>query len=137
MGRPGKRIFFDFFLIQLSLKNKKYFTFDILSKYEHITLKFVGRYVYWVVTIFSNKQGYFSTKIGEEKIRFRLFYNYKKSYCPLRGGGFNGPDIKRRTLFCVFHCEIKNNACNVFQVFQDGICLIQGMYNVRELCQFK
>ena len=32
-----------------------YFTLDNLSKYGHITLKFVGRYFYLVVTIFSKK----------------------------------------------------------------------------------
>ena len=39
------------------------------SKYGHITLKFVGRYFYWVVTIFSKKYGYFVLvkKLGEEK----------------------------------------------------------------------
>jgi hypothetical protein len=37
----------------LPFKNKNYFTLDNLSKYGHITLKFVGRYFYLVVTIFS------------------------------------------------------------------------------------
>ena len=32
---------------------KKLFSLDNLSKYGQITLKFVGRYFYWVVTIFS------------------------------------------------------------------------------------
>ena len=38
-----------FFFIVLSFKNKNYFTLDNLSKYGHITLKFVGRYFYLVV----------------------------------------------------------------------------------------
>ena len=44
-----------FFFILLPFKNKNYFTLDNLSKYGHITLKFVGRYFYLVVTIFSKK----------------------------------------------------------------------------------
>ena len=44
-----------FFLILLPFKNKNYFTLDNLWKYGHITLKFVGRYFYLVVTIFSKK----------------------------------------------------------------------------------
>ena len=51
-----KRTFFKtFFFILLPFKNKNYFTLDNLSKYGHITLKFVGRYFYLVVTIFSKK----------------------------------------------------------------------------------
>ena len=51
-----KRTFFEtFFFILLPFKNKNYFTLDNLSKYGHITLKFVGRYFYLVVTIFSKK----------------------------------------------------------------------------------
>ena len=42
-----------FFFILLPFKNKNYFTLDNLSKYVHITLKFVGGYFYLVVTIFS------------------------------------------------------------------------------------
>ena len=48
-----------------AIKEKGNFTLDNLSKYGHITLKFVVRYFYWVVTIFSKKKGYFSPKIGE------------------------------------------------------------------------
>ena len=44
-----------FFYILLPFKNKNYFTLDNLSKYGHITLKFVGRHFYLVVTIFSKK----------------------------------------------------------------------------------
>ena len=51
------------FFILLPFKNKHYFTLDNLSKYGHIMLKFVGRYFYSVVTIFSKKQG----KISWEK----------------------------------------------------------------------
>ena len=51
-----KRTFFKtFFFILLPFKDKNYFTLDNLSKYGHITLKFVGRYFYLVVTIFSKK----------------------------------------------------------------------------------
>ena len=51
-----KRTFFKtFFSILLPFKNKNYFTLDNLSKYGHIMLKFVGRYFYLVVTIFSQK----------------------------------------------------------------------------------
>ena len=50
-----KTFFKTFFFILLPFKNKNYFTFDNLSKYGHITLKFVGRYFYLVVTIFSKK----------------------------------------------------------------------------------
>ena len=51
-----KRTFFEtFFFILLPFKNKNYFTLYNLSKYGHITLKFVGRYFYLVVTIFSKK----------------------------------------------------------------------------------
>ena len=58
-GRATKEkstIFKTFFFILLPpFKNKNYFTLDNLSKYGHITLKFVGRYFYLVVTIFSKK----------------------------------------------------------------------------------
>ena len=51
-----KRTFFlNFFFILLPFKNKNYFTLDNLSKYGHITLKFVGRYFYLDVTKFSKK----------------------------------------------------------------------------------
>ena len=51
-----KRTFFEtFFFIFLPFKNKNYFNLDNLSKYGHNTLKFVGRYFYLVVTIFSKK----------------------------------------------------------------------------------
>ena len=36
-----KKTFFTYFLILLPFKDKNYFTFDNLSKYGHITLKFV------------------------------------------------------------------------------------------------
>ena len=47
--------FKTFFKILLPFKNKNYFTLVNLSKYGHIKLKFVGRYFYLVVTIFSQK----------------------------------------------------------------------------------
>ena len=43
------------FFFKLPFKNKNYFTLDKLSKYGHITLKFVGMYFYLVVTISSEK----------------------------------------------------------------------------------
>ena len=48
----------------LPFKNKNYFTLDNLSKYGHITLKFVGRYFYlWGEKKLSNSVfGYFKTK---------------------------------------------------------------------------
>ena len=45
-----KRTFFE--KIVLPLKNKNYFTLVLI---EIWTLKFVGRYFYWVVTIFPKK----------------------------------------------------------------------------------
>ena len=51
-----KKTFFETcFFILLPFKKKNYFTLDNLWKYGHIMLKFVGRYFYWVVTIFSKK----------------------------------------------------------------------------------
>ena len=51
-----KRTCFEtLFFILLPFKNKNYFTLDNLSNYGLITLKFVGRYFYLVVTIFSKK----------------------------------------------------------------------------------
>ena len=49
-----KRTFFETFVL-LPFKNKNYFTLDNLSKYGNITLKFVCRYFYLLVTIFSKK----------------------------------------------------------------------------------
>ena len=59
-GRGGKgraikekgTFFETFFFTLLPFKNKNYFTLDNLSKYGHITLKFVGRYFY---LLFSKK----------------------------------------------------------------------------------
>ena len=53
-GRAIKEKRFFFFIL-LPFKNKNYFTLDNLSKYGHITLKFVSRYFYLVVTVFSKK----------------------------------------------------------------------------------
>ena len=47
---------------------------DNFSKYGHITIKFVGKYFYWVVTIFSKNGG--RKKIV--KIGFRTFKTKKK-----------------------------------------------------------
>ena len=68
-GGGGKALVFkpNYFFILLPFENKKYITLDNLSKCGHITLKFVGRYFYWFVTIFAKKYGYFSIKIGGRK----------------------------------------------------------------------
>ena len=50
-----KKLFQTFFKIVLDFKGKNYCTLDNLPKYGHITLKFVDRYFYLVVTIFSTK----------------------------------------------------------------------------------
>ena len=52
-----ERIFFlkNFKQILLPFENRNCFTLDNLLKYGHITLKFVGRYFIWIVTIFSKK----------------------------------------------------------------------------------
>ena len=67
-------------IILLPFKKKN--TLDSLSTYGHITLKFVGRYFSWFVTIFYQKIGPFQPKNWEEKkivrIRFRLFQKKKK-----------------------------------------------------------
>ena len=55
MAGPLRNFFWNFFFILLPFKNKNYFTLDNISKYGHITLKFVGRYFDLVVTIFSKK----------------------------------------------------------------------------------
>ena len=53
-----KRTFLDLhFFNFVAIKNKNYFTKDNLSKYGHITLKFIGRYFYWVVTILVQNWG--------------------------------------------------------------------------------
>ena len=59
----------NFFFIFLLFENKIYFTLDNLSTYGHITLKFVGWYYNWFVTIFATKYGSFSPKIGGKKIQ--------------------------------------------------------------------
>ena len=60
-----KRTFFEtFFLFCCHLKNKNYLTLDNLSKYGNITLKFVGRYLYLLVTISNNNN---NKKLGRKK----------------------------------------------------------------------
>ena len=72
---------------------KNYFTLDNLSKYGHITLKFIGRYFIWVVTIFSKKnRAILVQKLWGEKncqIPFPTILRLKKFRWPLssRGGG--------------------------------------------------
>ena len=77
-----KRTFFKtFFFILLPFKNKNYFTLDNLSKYGHITLKFVGRYFHLAVTIFSKNRPILVQKLwGEKKSKsvFGYFKNKKK-----------------------------------------------------------
>ena len=55
------------FYVMLPFKKKNYFTLDNLSKYGHITLKFVGRYFYLVVTIFSKNWAILVQKLGGRK----------------------------------------------------------------------
>ena len=57
MGGKGRAIKEkkNFFFILLPFRNENYFTLDNLSKYGNIMLKFVGRYFYLVVTMFSKK----------------------------------------------------------------------------------
>jgi len=64
-----------YFLILLPFKSKNYFTLNNLSKYGHIALKFVGRYLSGFL-----QYGLFQSKnLGQKKrivkIRFRLFYD--------------------------------------------------------------
>ena len=69
-GRPLlKKLFFGtFFCILLPFKNKNYFTLDNLSKYGHFTLKFVGSYFYWVVTISSKNRAILVQNRGRKKM---------------------------------------------------------------------
>ena len=67
-----------------SFKNKNYFTLDNF-KYGQITLKFVGRYFYLIVTIFSKKRAILVQKLGEEKkcqnpFRFHMHYISVRNY---------------------------------------------------------
>ena len=64
-GLPLRRFFL--FIFYYHFKKFKYFTLDNLSGYGYITLKLVGRYFYWLVTIFAEKYGSFSPKIGGRK----------------------------------------------------------------------
>ena len=89
-GGGGKGRAINFYIL-LPFKNKNYFTLDNLSKYGNITLKFVGRYFYLLVTIFSKKLvqklwgekkisksvfGYLKTK-KKNKLWPRFFFFYK------------------------------------------------------------
>ena len=65
----------------LPFKNKNYFTLDNLSKYRHITLKFVGRYFYWAV-----------------KIRLRLFYEKIKNPTAIKPKGEGAKALMARPL---------------------------------------
>ena len=62
--------------ILLPLKNKSYFTFDNLSKYGHITLKFAAVGIFTGLLQYFTKIGLFQSKNwGRKKIvkiRFRL-----------------------------------------------------------------
>ena len=54
-----KELFLKLFFILLQFKNKNYFTLDNLSKYGHITLKFVGGEM---KKLSKSVFGYFKTK---------------------------------------------------------------------------
>ena len=77
----------------LPFKNKNYFTLDNLSKYGHITLKFVGRYFYLDVIKFSKNRAVLVQKLcGEKKLSKSVFSYFKtKKKVPmaikLEGGG--------------------------------------------------
>ena len=66
-----------FFFILLPFKNKNYFTLDNLSKYGCIMLKFVGRYFYLVVTIFSKNRSILVQKLWGEKDSDSVFSYFK------------------------------------------------------------
>ena len=74
--------FYSFFLLPFKYWN--HFTLDNLLKYGHITLKFIGRYFYWVVTIFSKNRAILVQKLREEnelsKSVSGYFMTKKKSY---------------------------------------------------------
>ena len=62
----------------LPFKNINYFTLDNLSKYRNITLKFVGRYLYLLVTIFSKNRDILVQKLwGEKKLSKSVFGYFK------------------------------------------------------------
>ena len=67
LGEAAKKItitvFGTFLKFGCHLKINIYF----LSKYGNITLKFVGRYFNWVVTIFSKKRLFLSQNWGKKK----------------------------------------------------------------------
>ena len=56
---------------------KKYFTLDNLSKYEYITLKFVGRYFYLVVYFPKNRAILVQKLWGEKKLSKSVFGYFK------------------------------------------------------------
>ena len=65
-----KRTFFETFLklffILLPFKSTNYFTLDNLSRYGNITLKFVGRYLYFLLQYFSKIRAIIVQKLGEK-----------------------------------------------------------------------
>ena len=66
----------------LPFKNKNYFTLDNLSKYGHITLKFVGRYFYLVVYFpiyFPKNRAILVQKWEEEKKFTKTVSGYLKT----------------------------------------------------------
>ena len=84
-----KELFLKLFFCLLPFENKNYFTLDNLSKYGHITLKFVGRYFYLVVKIFSKNRAILVQKLwGEKKLSKSVFgyFMTKKKIQSSRGG---------------------------------------------------
>ena len=71
-----------FFFILLPFKNKIYFTFDNLSKYGHITLKFVNGIFTWLLQYFPKNRAILVQKLwGEKKLSksvFGIFRQKKK-----------------------------------------------------------
>ena len=75
-----KRTFFETFIfILLPFKNKNYFTLHNLSKYGHITLKFVGRYFYLVFTRFPKNRAILVQKLWGVKKLSQSVFGYLKT----------------------------------------------------------
>ena len=89
-GRPLRKKI-TFFKILLPFKNKNYFTFDNLSKYGHVTLKFVG-ILSGLLQCFPKNRAILVQKLGAEKLSKFVsgyFMTKKTVLWPLspRGGG--------------------------------------------------
>ena len=76
----------------LPFKDINFFTLNNLSKYGHITLKFVGRYFIWVV--FLKNRAILVQKLGAEKKMSKsvsgYFIKQKKSSMAIKPEGGRG-----------------------------------------------